>query len=315
MFKSGKTLLYLLVFTIGTASGVDGQVVPKSAVDSEELKMSRNILITDPDGTLLNDISPSGLKIFEDGQEQKISGLRLDPSPLSLVMVVDNTGSMRPFLDQVIDTAKLVSRSLPLSAEVQVIRFVNRSKIENWQPWTTNRRELDTAIDNFFIESGQSAVVDALMLGLSEIDTRRKRDPKRRFAVLLISDGEDRESYFNKSQLRIRAEAAGVPFHIVAFPNELPARTKREATRFIHDLALVAGGSTYFPRSKENAKVTLSESLKELIGELRSQYVLSYVPTNQYRDGKERAVKVEKANAENKWLVTVRSIHTVPEQK
>jgi hypothetical protein len=63
--------------------------------------------------------------------------------------------------------------------------------------------------------------------------------------------------------------------------------------RFPHDSALASGGSAYFPRKGDNAKLPLSETLKDLTAELWSQFVLTYTPTNQRRDGKQRNLQIE----------------------
>src|SRR5687768_12957915 len=65
--------------------------------------------------------------------------------------------------------------------------------------------------------------------------------------------------------------------------------------RFSHDPALASGGSAYFPRKGENAKPPLAETLKDLRAELWSQFVLSYTPTKQIREGKQRNLRIEVA--------------------
>ncbi len=279
----------------------------------EELKIRRNVLITDRAGSAVESIKPADLKIFEDGQEQQISDLKFDGSPLSLVMVFDNTGSMRPYLDAITATGMHIIRNLRPADEVEVIRFVDRPKIEVVASWTTDRLKLVDAIENLFIDGGQSAVVDALMRAASEVEARKRSYPTRRFAVLLISDCEDRDSFFNKRQLAERARAVNVPFFVIGYPNELSGRLKRDAVHFSYDLPLATGGSAYFPRDKDTSKLPISESLAELLVELRAQYVVSYVPANQVRDGTKRTVKIERSVAgSEQWLIATKSAYTVP---
>ena len=58
----------------------------------------------------------------------------------------------------------------------------------------------------------------------------------------------------------------------------------------------MSGGSAYFPRKGDNAKLPLAETLKDLTAELWSQFVLTYTPTNQTRDGKQRNLRIEVAD-------------------
>ena len=81
--------------------------------------------------------------------------------------------------------------------------------------------------------------------------------------------------------------------------------------RFSHDAALASGGSAYFPRKGGNAKLPLSETLKELTAELWSQFVLTYTPTNQIRDGKERRLRIDVPDTfdNNKRVVRIKETY------
>jgi hypothetical protein len=80
---------------------------------------------------------------------------------------------------------------------------------------------------------------------------------------------------------------------------------------FPHDSALASGGSAYFPRKGDNAKLPLAETLKDLTAELWSQFVLTYTPTNQTRDGKERKLRIEVADTfdSSKRLVRIKQTY------
>ena len=76
--------------------------------------------------------------------------------------------------------------------------------------------------------------------------------------------------------------------------------------------APASGGSVYFPRKGENAKLPVSESLKGLAIELQSQFVLTYTPTNQARDGKERNLRIEVVETlDDKRLAAIKETHVV----
>lgn len=79
-------------------------------------------------------------------------------------------------------------------------------------------------------------------------------------------------------------------------PNSRMDESIKRLKRFPHDSALASGGSAYFPRKGDNAKLPLSETLKDLTAELWSQFVQTYTPTNQIRYGKQRNLRIEVAD-------------------
>jgi hypothetical protein len=87
--------------------------------------------------------------------------------------------------------------------------------------------------------------------------------------------------------------------------------------RFSHDAALASGGSAYFPRKGDNAKLPLAETLKDLTAELWSQFVLTYTPTNQTRNGKQRKLRIDVANTfdNSKRVVRIKETYVVAKSR
>ena len=156
-----------------------------------------------------------------------------------------------------------------------VVRFVSNDKINICQPWTNDKVKLKAAFDNLFIEGGQSAVRDAIELTARQLLDEAKTQPEKEYALVLISDGSDRNSYYNDKQLfsliggtQIQVFAFGLTNELKDFGN---SSEKETAERFLHALAERTGGTVYIPGKKHTAD-DLKAAVISLINELRSGF-------------------------------------------
>ncbi|HEV8160740.1 MAG TPA: VWA domain-containing protein, partial [Pyrinomonadaceae bacterium] len=152
--------------------------------------------------------------------------------------------------------------------------------------------------DNLYIEGGQTAIIDAVYLAAERVDAYEKsvnpNDRKRR-ALILVSDGEDRESFYNETQLFQLLREADVQIFTVGFVNELEGDSgfiskspRKKAKNFLERLAEETGGKAYFPDNIGQ----LDGIAQEIARELRTQYSIGYEPTNTLKDGSLRKIKV-----------------------
>jgi len=113
--------------------------------------------------------------------------------------------------------------------------------------------------------------------------------------LVVVTDGEDRASYYQESQLIQRLREEDVQIFVIGFVSELDAdkglirKSPREkAVNLINKLASETGGRAFFPQSLSE----LPQIANEIVRDLRTQYVISYDPTNKAHDGTYRAIKV-----------------------
>jgi Ca-activated chloride channel family protein len=183
-----------------------------------------------------------------------------------------------------------------------VIRFISRDKIEIAQPFTDNKADVSDALDNLYIEGGQTAVIDAVYLAVQNVDeyeASKRPDDRKRRAIILVSDGEDRNSYYNEKQLFDLLRESEVQIYVVGFVEELSKdggfigkSPQGKAKAFLERLASESGGKAYFPASS-NELPTLT---REISSDLRTQYSIGYIPSNDRRDGTYRTIKVSVAD-------------------
>ena len=90
--------------------------------------------------------------------------------PTNYSLVIDNSGSLRLQLEKVIEAGKIIIDTNRPDDETSIIRFVSSDKIEIQQDFTPNKNDLFDALDNLYIEGGQTAIIDAVYLAAEKVD-------------------------------------------------------------------------------------------------------------------------------------------------
>lgn len=273
-------------------------------VDTEEVSI--NVRVVDNKNRSVNNLNQTHFEVYEDNVLQPITSLTTVEVPTINALVIDNSRSLRSQLERVIEAGKiLVGKNRPQD-ESTIVRFVSKDKIEVVQDFTTNKTSLNNALDNLFVEGGQTAIIDAVYLAAKKVDqyqNSRKKDDIKLRALIVVSDGEDRGSSFQEQQLFELLRASNVQVYAVGFVNSLEkepdasgTNRQEKAKTFLTRLSQETGGKVYFPNSIDE----LPQIAADISGELRTQYLISYAPTNETRDGNFRKIKVSVAESANK---------------
>src|SRR6266436_445672 len=277
------------------------------------------VRVIDRNNHPINNISKGDFRIFEDGVPQPVFSFTQEEVPVIYGLAVDTSGSLRSQLNQVIDAAKTIINSNKRGDETFLERFIDREKIENLQEFTPNKDLLLDAVDNLYVEGGQTAVIDGVYLAAEHVAEYKKGndDDRRRRALIVVTDGEDRASYYNEIQLFQRLREEDVQIYVIGFVNELDAdkgfirkSPKDKAVALINKLAAETGGRAFFPQSISE----LPQIANEIVRDLRTQYVISYDPTNKAHDGTYRAIKVvlDQPTGSDKLIALTRPGRTAP---
>ncbi|HYE64770.1 MAG TPA: VWA domain-containing protein, partial [Pyrinomonadaceae bacterium] len=279
------------------------EIDPEAVVRVDTNLVNLNVRVIDRNNRSVNDVSESEFRVYEDGVLQPIEFLTKEEVPISYGVAVDNSGSMRSQIDKVIEAAKTIIRSNKPEDETFLVRFIDSDHIETVQDFTSNRTALEDALDSLYVEGGQTAVIDAVYLSAERIAQYKKGDDgqdRRRRALILVTDGEDRASYYKQDQLFARLREEDVQIYVIGFVNELDRegglikKSPRErAVNLLNRLASETGGRAFYPESLSE----LPKIAEEITRDLRMQYVISYNPTNKARDGSYRAIRVAIADA------------------
>jgi Ca-activated chloride channel family protein len=182
-----------------------GQYVdPDEVVKIDTSLVNLHVRVVDRNNRPINDVAEGDFRVFENGVQQQVQFVSREEVPISYGLVVDNSGSLRSQIGQVIEAAKTIVASNKPGDEAFVVRFIASDEIKILQDFTADKAALGDALDDMFIEGGQTAVIDAVYLAAEHASERRKGDPvedKRRRALILVTDGEDRNSFYKQEQL------------------------------------------------------------------------------------------------------------------
>ena len=260
-----------------------------------------HVRVIDRNNHPINNVQKDEFRITEDGVPQPIFSFTREEVPVMYGLAVDTSGSLRPAFDQVINASKAIINSNKRGDETFLERFISSDKIETVQDFTASKDLLMDGLDNLYIEGGQTAVIDGVYLAAEHVAEYKKSsdDDRRRRALIVVTDGEDRASYYNELQLFQRLREEDVQIFVIGFVNELEAdkglirKSPREkAVSLLNRLASETGGRAFFPNSISE----LPEIAGEIVRDLRTQYVVSYDPTNKAHDGTFRSIKVAVAD-------------------
>ena len=280
-------------------------------VETEEISL--NVRVVNDGNRPINNLKQSDFKIYEDDVLQPITFFTTAEIPIINALVIDNSRSLRSQLGEVIVAGKIIVSANRPKDESTIVRFVSKDKIEVVQDFTSNKSSLDNALNNLYVEGGQTAIIDAIYQTAKKVEqyqnSTKKEDVKLR-SLILVSDGDDRGSSYNEKQLFELLREFHIQIYAIGFVNDLSkepesgGKSRQEKARtFLTRLAEETGGKVYFPAAINE----LPNIAADISGELRTQYLISYNPTNTGRGGIFRQIKVvvtEGANKEKRVAIT-----------
>ena len=278
-----------------------------------------NVRVIDRNNRPINNVRQDDFHVFEDGVPQPIESFTREEVPISYGLAVDTSGSLRAQLQSVIDAGKTIIGSNKLGDETFLVRFISSDKIETVQDFTPDKELLIDGLDSLYVEGGQTAIIDAVYLTAEHVAEYKKGNDndRRRRALIVITDGEDRSSFYSQDKLFARLREEDVQIYVIGFVSELDKEgglirksPRDKAVNLINKLATETGGRAFFPQSLSE----LPQIANEIVRDLRTQYVLAYNPTNKTRDGSFRTIKVavDDASSRDKRIALTRNGRIAP---
>jgi len=256
---------------------------------------------------IVQDLKKENFQVIEDGVKQTILSFQHTDLPVSIGLVVDNSGSMsrkRPAVNK--SAMDLIAASNPQD-EAFVVNFSDEAFID--QDLTSEVSKLRDGLAH--IESrGGTALYDAVVASADKLVADGKR-PKQ--VIVIITDGEDNASTLTLEQTirRVQQLSGPVIYSIgLLFGDEMSHSEVRHARRALEMLSTETGGMAFFPKTIEQ----VDEIAAEVARDIRSQYTIIYAPTNEAMDGTFRQIKIA-VNAPGKPTVRTRSgYYATPDQ-
>lgn len=227
----------------------------------------------------------------EDGVPQIVSYFAKDERPITCGFVIDASGSVRRILMGLIDAAKTVVTNLHPRDEGFVARFVGRDSFQIKQEITSDRESIEDALDDIYVEGGQTALLDAVDNTLKYLDEKRPADvTSRRRVVILITDGEDRSSRLNDSKAMLaRLRQSDVQVFVIGLTKFSGLQSSGgKATDLLNGMAEQTGGRALFPDSDSG----LPDTASQITRDMHMQYLIGYSAANR-SVGREHKVQVK----------------------
>lgn len=262
---------------------------PRQVGNQDEFRLSvesdlvvLHATVTDKASRPITDLKQEYFKVLEDNVEQKLKIFKREDIPVSVGIVVDNSGSMRDKRRGVNTAALKFVRSSNPKDEVFLVNFNDEAFVD--VDFTDSIALLEEGLEKIDSRGG-TAFYDALDLALEHLTEKATWDKK---VLVLITDGEDNASRLSLEQVAKAVGRSNVMIYTVGLLSAETARSMRRAKRALEEISKASGGSAFFPKSLDEVQVIAND----IANDIRNQYVLAYTPTNTVLDGKFRKVEV-----------------------
>jgi Ca-activated chloride channel family protein len=242
-----------------------------------------NVSVFDRDGKVVKDLGESAFTVYENGEKQTIKVFRQDDVPISLGLIIDTSASMTDKRDRVASAALAMVKASNPEDEVFIINF-NESAVLA-KDFTNNTKDLEKALRNLD-PKGETAMRDALLLGIEHLRHRAHRDKK---VLLVVTDGEDNSSVETPAHLVEVAQQNDVIIYAIGLLGAEEPESAARAKKQLSELTQQTGGQSWFP----NDVAEIANITPQIAHEIRNQYILAYTPTNLAADGSFRKIRLD----------------------
>ncbi len=245
---------------------------------------------------IVTDLDRNAFTVFEDGKPQNIVSFHNEDIPVSMGIVIDNSGSMREKRAKVNQAALNLVRSSNPRDEVFVVNFNDEYYLD--QDFTNDLLKLKEALEKIDARGG-TALRDALVASAEHL----KRDARlERRVLFVVTDGDDNASRdsLEDAVKQLQAENGPSVYAIGILGDEEHPKRARHALEII---AQRTGGLAFFPSTLDQ----VDEISRQVAHDIRNQYTIGYKPTNPQASGGFRAIRVEAKKGRSKLLVRTKS--------
>ena len=270
------------------------------------------VVAIDGKGHSVRSLRKEDLQLFDDGTPETITSFTKEELPLRYGLVIDGSGSVESQFQTVIETAKQMIGSNRTGDETFIVKFVDRDSLEMLRGVTSDKTSLASSLSGLKTRLGQTALIDALYVAADYATKHAAAD--RRSALVLISDGEDRASYYKEEDLFKLLDKSGLQVFAIGLVSKLDddrgfiRKSPREtATNFLIRLTQKTGGRLFLMKSPNE----ISETASQITTDLRTEYVTGYQPTKR-ADKVTRKIRVKLVDlpSHENWTVITHQLLT-----
>ena len=247
-------------------------------------------------GKRVTDLDQAAFTVYENGKPQPITLFRRDDVPISVGLLIDNSGSMRPLRSRVERAALAFARASNPQDELFVLNFADRVRVD--VPMTSDIQILEAGIAR--VDSiGGTALRDAIRTGELYLRDHARWD---RRVLLIITDGYDNASETTLDQIRRQAELTDTMIEAIGLfggDDQGKIRAGRHELTSITDRT---GGGSYFPAGIDEIEAVAVDIARQI----RNQYTIAYAPLDQRLDGSYRSIRL-RVRGKDRYSVQTKS--------
>jgi VWFA-related protein len=242
--------------------------------------------VVDKNGHLVTTLPREAFTVFENGVQQEIRGFKREDVPVSMGLVIDNSGSMRDKRAKVEAAALALVKDSNPDDEVFIVNFNDEAFLDlpHNREFTSDIKEMEEALTRIDSRGG-TAMRDAIWMSIDHVKEKGHKDKK---VLVVVTDGNDNASIRSLENLVKAAQQAEVLIYAVGLLSEEERREAKRAQKALEALAEATGGDAFFP--KEVSEV--DRIAHHVARDIRNQYTISYRPSNSVMDGSYRQIKV-----------------------
>jgi Ca-activated chloride channel family protein len=239
--------------------------------------------VAEKNGRLLTNLPKTAFRVYEDGVEQQLKTFRREDVPVSLGLVIDNSGSMRDKRARVEAAALDLVRASNPQDEVFIVNFNDESYRD--VDFTSDIHKLEAGIARID-STGGTAMRDAIDASMRYLKASGKHDKK---ALIVVTDGNDNMSGTGLNELVAEAQQRDILVYAIGLLSEEEPGDARKAKKALDTLVRATGGQAFYPEQVDE----VHQIALEVAHEIRNQYILAYSPANEALDGAYRRITVK----------------------
>lgn len=263
------------------------------------------VMVTTKNGQFISNLKKENFKVLEDGVPQAINDFKIEQAPITVVMLIEFASTTWPLEYQAVEASYIFAQTLKKDDWVAAISYDMKPEI--LVDFTQDKNAVLGGINSLrFPGFSETNLFDALY---DTID-RLERVEGHKY-VLLISTGIDTFSKLNLNQITQKVKNS---HDITIFPVSIGWMLREycethgctgishgmsslhisqidwlQADNQLQTFAKLTGGRFYQPRFEGD----MVDAFKDIAGDIRNQYTITYHPSNQKLDGSYRKLKVE----------------------
>ena len=275
-------------------SGPNGEFTFRTSVSEVVLYAT----VIDRHQNLVTTLTSQDFRVYENNVLQPISSFSQKDVPVSMAILVDNSGSMAGKRAAVNRAAIDLVRASNPQDEAFIVNFSDEAYLD--QDFTSDVGLLEKGLSHID-SAGGTALYDAVIAAADHLSKHAKRSKQ---VILIITDGEDNSSGATLAQTvrRIQDLNGPIVYSIGLLYDEPNGQGGRQARKALQTLSDQTGGIAFFPKSLDQVDAIAEEVARDI----RHQYIIGYHPTQPIRQGGYRAIRLD-AKAKGLGNLTVRT--------